>query len=629
MGAKTTKIDKILYYYVFQKKINNYLNTYAKRKDRFRLKDGYIICLDWIKEWKMRINYDNLVADYLSHFNLESTKLNDEQEMMINQFIENDSNLDLETKTIIKYSYSVKDDLITQNFLENLVNKKTFEKLEISDPRIFLQVKYIFKEKMLILFTESGYNIKILFLNFFYKNEKYHLINLTLQFFDVDEYKDISKFFEDSQSDKIIDFFSKYNAFEKKYLELKDSDKICYIIRSENYKEILNNIINNQNSQLQEDEYFKDPIDNKKIKKSTEINFNLINRISYRGLDNVGATCYMNATLQCLANIKPITDYLLNQNNYIFLYQNYDICKLTLQYIQVLIGLFCNESTQGSYSPENFKKIISELNPLFRGIQANDSKDLIIFLLEAMNNELTKIHNIKHNSNSTEVNSYQKVDTSNENMVLNRFLEDFKKKYCSIIGNFLIGFNKSVFICQNCNRETINFNIFNILIFCLEATSNYFNLGNNNNNSIPLISFDDCFGFLSKEEIFQDTYCQKCGQISTSKYRETIYSLPLYLIIILNRGKGNIFNCYVKIPEIFNASNYINKKNQNNDYELIGIVSHFGESGMGGHFIAFCKHNIDGKWRCYNDSIVTECSNDYLNQGIPYILFYKKCFIDN
>ena len=238
MGAKTTKIDNILYYYVFQKKINNYLNTYAKRRDKFSLKDGYIISLDWIKEWKMRINYDNLVADYLSHFNLDSTKLNDEQEMMINQFIENDSNLDLETKTIIKYSYLVKDDLITQNFLENFVNKKTFEKFGINDSRIFIKVKYIFKEKLFILFIESGYNIKILFLNFFYKNEKFHLINLTLQLFDEAEYKDISIFFEESDSDKIIDFFSKYEVFEKKYLEFKykDNDKIYYIVKSENYK---------------------------------------------------------------------------------------------------------------------------------------------------------------------------------------------------------------------------------------------------------------------------------------------------------------------------------------------------------------------------------------------------------
>ena len=634
MGAKNTKIDNILYYYVFQRKIKNYLNYYNKRKDKFSLKDGYIISPDWIKEWKMRINYDKLVADYLDYFNLDSTKLNEEQEMMINQFLENDVNLNLETKTIVKYSYCISlleciliiiDEEITETFLENFINKKTFEKLEINDTRTFEKVKYIFKEKMFVLFFERNYNIKILFLNFIYKNEKYHLINLTVQFLEQDDYQNISEFLEKSESDKIISFFSKYYLFEKKYIELKENDKIVYIVKCKNYKEILNNINKNQDFQHQEDVSNLDSIDNKEIKKTTEINFNLIDRISYKGLDNVGATCYMNATLQCLANIKPITDYLLNQNNYNFLFQNNDKCKLTMQYIQVLIGLFCSESTIGSYSPENFKKVISELNPLFRGVQANDSKDLIIFLLEIMNNELTKIHNIKYNINSNKDESYQKIDNSDENMVLNHFLKDFKKKYCTIIGNCLIGFNRSIFICQNCNGKIFNFNIFNILIFCLEAISNYFNLGNNE-NSIPVISFDNCFNFLSKEENFQDTYCQKCGQIGISKYRETIYSFPLYLIIILNRGKGNIFNCHVKIPEKFNVSNYTDKKNQNDDYELIGIVSHFGESGMGGHFIAFCKHNIDGKWRCYNDSIVTECSNDYLNKGIPYILFYKKCY---
>ncbi len=48
---------------------------------------------------------------------------------------------------------------------------------------------------------------------------------------------------------------------------------------------------------------------------------------------------------------------------------------MTLQYIQVLIGLFCSDSIKGSYCPENFKKTISEFNPLFQGVKANDSKD--------------------------------------------------------------------------------------------------------------------------------------------------------------------------------------------------------------------------------------------------------------
>ena len=91
-----------------------------------------------------------------------------------------------------------------------------------------------------------------------------------------------------------------------------------------------------------------------------------------------------------------------------------------------------------------------------------------------------------------------------------------------------------------------------------------------------------------------------------------------YLIIILNRGNGNIFNCKVEIPEIFDSSNY-EERDINKKYELIGVVS-----GINGTFIAFCKHSIDNKWRCYNDNIVTECQNDFLNKGIPYILFYKR-----
>ena len=99
--------------------------------------------------------------------------------------------------------------------------------------------------------------------------------------------------------------------------------------------------------------------------------------------------------------------------------------------------------------------------------------------------------------------------------------------------------------------------------------------------------------------------------------------MPNFLIIILNRGIENIFNCKVQIPEMFCPSNYV--ANEKNSYfNLIGVVSHFGESGMGCHFIAFCKHNIDGKWRYYNDSIVNECQNDFLQKGTPYILFYQK-----
>ena len=46
-----------------------------------------------------------------------------------------------------------------------------------------------------------------------------------------------------------------------------------------------------------------------------------------------------------------------------------------------------------SYPPNNFKELISSMNPLFKGVAANDPKDLILFILETMHNELKTVDN--------------------------------------------------------------------------------------------------------------------------------------------------------------------------------------------------------------------------------------------
>ena len=58
-------------------------------------------------------------------------------------------------------------------------------------------------------------------------------------------------------------------------------------------------------------------------------------------------------------------------------------------------------------------------------------------------------------------------------------------------------------------------------------------------------------------------------------------------------------------------------------YELIGVITHFGQSGPGGHFIAICKSRVNREWYIFNDQSVDKGSfNDALNKGTPYILFY-------
>ena len=58
------------------------------------------------------------------------------------------------------------------------------------------------------------------------------------------------------------------------------------------------------------------------------------------------------------------------------------------EYYRVLKHLWDVNSTNKSYSPNSFKEVLSKENPLFAGIQANDSKDLINFLLERFHQEL-------------------------------------------------------------------------------------------------------------------------------------------------------------------------------------------------------------------------------------------------
>ena len=79
-------------------------------------------------------------------------------------------------------------------------------------------------------------------------------------------------------------------------------------------------------------------------------------------------------------------------------------------------------------------------------------------------------------------------------------------------------------------------------------------------------------------------------------------------------------------PPILEIGEYIESKACPKTYELIGVITHLGLSGPGGHFIAFCKNPIDEKWYRYNDEKITPADKaDIFNEGIAYILFYCNC----
>ena len=342
------------------------------------------------------------------------------------------------------------------------------------------------------------------------------------------------------------------------------------------------------------------------------------------GLNNIGATCYMNATLQCLSNTKELTDFFLKN------YQQSRNNIMSNEYYKLIINLWNEENNNNPYSPNSFKEVLSRENPLFAGIAANDSKDLINFLLERFHLELNKINVYNRNNNNNYINTQQ--DQMNEKKMLDLFLQDFKSKYNSPISNLFYGTMETKSQCHGCQIIKYNFQIYSFLEFPLQQVNQFcFDNGRrslfNNNGSNPDVNLYECFEYYGKIDLMtgeNQMHCNICNRLCDSFYSTTIYSAPNNFIINLNRGKGAIYECKVHFPDQLNIFNFVSYKNGNTVFELYAVICHLGPSSMSGHFVAYCKNRIDNKWYLYNDGMVSLCTRNYQYQeGMPYILFYR------
>ena len=358
------------------------------------------------------------------------------------------------------------------------------------------------------------------------------------------------------------------------------------------------------------------------------------------GLNNIGALNIMNSFLQCLSQTKGLTNYFLNEknkekiiNNNIAL-NNKNALQLSPSYLELIQNLW-DKNGQKSYSPNKIKHIIEQMNPSFKAGQVINAKNFIDFILIKLHQELYKSKNSNQNLGP--------LDPYNKKSSFMHSLNEIQQKN-SIITDLFTGFNEETIECVYCkdhynsrgqnNPKRYSYKMFNCLAFPLEEVikqkNNIFrsqNININNNR----ISLDECFynnqnSFIPEGE--KNKLCQNCQKISNFIFTTKIYISPNILILILDRGKGNINNVKLDFSETLNITQFVIQKDiPQLIYNLYGVISQIGQSGSNEHFIASCKNPIDNKWYRYNHNFViqiTDIQKEVFDYGEPHILFYEK-----
>ena len=269
-----------------------------------------------------------------------------------------------------------------------------------------------------------------------------------------------------------------------------------------------------------------------------------------KGFDNIGNTCYLNAGLQLLI-------------------QNRDLCNIVLSFrdksnilkiVSKLIEEYYNDKNC-SINPIEIKKLVTSRNRIFNGFQQQDSSEFIIFFLDLLNSEINKII---PNKNLLDKIYELQITTSTK---------------CKVL---------------ECLTVSTNNELSTMLMLEVNSECN---------------TLDDCYR-ISKQKIKLEGddkyYCEKCKKKRIASQKKEITKWPKNLIIFLRRfnqtgSRMSKFSQEIKVPIEWR-----------HDYKLKGVVYHSG-SLHGGHYVYAGLDIIqNGKWRLFNDSSVSELSNNAL-----------------
>ena len=326
------------------------------------------------------------------------------------------------------------------------------------------------------------------------------------------------------------------------------------------------------------------------------------------GLVNLGNTCFINASLQCLANTPPLVQWLLCNSHY-------PCCRVKLEKqfclfceAERLVKLIHSKNSNSSYSssigapnPNNIVRRIKDISTTFKIGRQEDASEFLICLID-------KIVDASLRSSQPPERLRPSSGTSYEQLCHSQTI------FHELFGLVL----RSRVVCSRCLHTSDTFEVQYTWI-----------VGVRNHTDVrqSLKQFV-CRESLSGENLYR---CIKCKQLVPAIKRYTLHKASKILLINLKRfefGKNSHkLSHQVHYPEYLNVTPYMSEESSNDpslNYRLYAVLVHVGSSMHSGHYFSYVR-SPNNQWYKADDTTMTQCDLDHvLKQNGAYILCYIK-----
>ncbi|XP_077941046.1 uncharacterized protein LOC120811202 isoform X3 [Gasterosteus aculeatus] len=355
------------------------------------------------------------------------------------------------------------------------------------------------------------------------------------------------------------------------------------------------------------------------------------------GLDNSGNSCYLNAVLQCLCSTVPLVEHLLHRDTRKELGRSQ--CQVAQMFVRLLEEMWLGSGT--SCAPVEARSVMCSVLPQFDNYSQQDAQELMLFLLNALNDELKKV------ARRQVLSSARRTRRGRD-----RSCGAAATESTTMVSRLFEGQLGYTTLCTHCEHQTRSTQSFTVLSLPIPKDTIKCSIQVRQRRSAPLhcahVTFlggiycrvlphwvvQDCLSLFFGQTVLtaaEQVLCSACGLKRETAVHTSLDKPPEILMLHLKRfsckGRNQVkLRTNVFFSSRLNLSPFLSSSVQStvySSYRLYAVVNHTGHLNMG-HYTALCHNACTRCWHCFDDSAVREVRDSLVQSPNAYVLLYSR-----